>query len=842
MTTKTELLNNGVVVATKTAAPFYSWDWTPATSGASSLTVKVWEDSIFIGESGAITGTVEAPAGANTAPTTTADSYSMNQDNVLTVAAPGVLANDTDAEGNTLTAILVTNGTNGVVSLSPDGSFTYTPNAGYTGSDSFTYKSNDGTVDGNTVTVTIQVNVVLQSLSVSSETLTLSDDYKMAGAQPANQLLTPTIIYKAGKTYFAYLTNNANSFGMVQYDENFGIRPPHLLAGTNAVFNTHDIPAFEFQGNRMFVLQENAHNLNPLAYHKAMLDNDSFMINSNVGTISNAALTYMTPYTYQDKKVIIGQTGDVHAGYAVNTLNDIETAWTDVRALVSLGTGEVERYQVGVDNKTLSTDIIIVSCGRNDVPVPPTWFRLNLFRLRVNAQNYLDIYSFDGVKLVTGTATPSGVDEIPSTILYDTGSNTTSTYVPVTSLDQSENFYAIHGDGAGNMLLNIWKPTEATPVQAIINFPDAPTLVLDVAQESACTALQAMSLTEIYSYWKVNNGTRTIIRQYKTVDQGVNWTFVQDIDFGISVGKMKLPNNYLDIGSDKNFMLVAGAVPTFYTENSSDAIEILLKRASFGSIQAETPANYWGTLPVITESDFNSTANASYFIESGKITNTGTTLNTLIDQSANAVNLTAEGSPVIDNGTTPTEMTFDGVDDGFNLSPTIMAAKQKNYIYFAVVDALGNSAIPITISNNTNTNSFILTQIDALTDGILKSNNRFDTVSIEVVGGDTIITAGYHVIAWMYGGSREDVRMWVDGRLQLRNVITTPTPSREGTYILPNGNTNISIGKMERTSTIYYNFKMKHISLHQLNSEAQILERTKFLANKYGITLLNAYR
>jgi len=131
------------------------------------LTVKVWEDSIFIGESGATTGTVEAPAGANTAPTTTADSYSMNQDNVLTVASPGVLANDTDAEGNTLTAILVTNGTNGVVSLSPDGSFTYTPNAGYTGSDSFTYKSNDGTVDGNTVNVTIQVNVVLQQLSVS---------------------------------------------------------------------------------------------------------------------------------------------------------------------------------------------------------------------------------------------------------------------------------------------------------------------------------------------------------------------------------------------------------------------------------------------------------------------------------------------------------------------------------------------------------------------------------------------------------------------------------------------------------------------------------------------------
>ena len=65
MTTKTELLNNGVVVATKTAAPFYSWDWTPATSGASSLTYKRYEDNILVFTSGATTGTVEAPVAAN---------------------------------------------------------------------------------------------------------------------------------------------------------------------------------------------------------------------------------------------------------------------------------------------------------------------------------------------------------------------------------------------------------------------------------------------------------------------------------------------------------------------------------------------------------------------------------------------------------------------------------------------------------------------------------------------------------------------------------------------------------------------------------------------------------
>ena len=102
MTTKTELLNNGVVVATRTAAPFYSWDWTPATSGASSLTVKVWEDSIFIGESGATTGTVEAPAGDTTAPTIlSATVEDDNKDKLVLVFSEVV--NITDVAGLTIT-------------------------------------------------------------------------------------------------------------------------------------------------------------------------------------------------------------------------------------------------------------------------------------------------------------------------------------------------------------------------------------------------------------------------------------------------------------------------------------------------------------------------------------------------------------------------------------------------------------------------------------------------------------------------------------------------------------------------------------------------------------------
>ena len=56
-----------------------------------------------------------------------------------------MLANDTDVDGDTLTAVLVTGPAHGTLTLNADGSFTYTPTANYNGTDSFTYKANDGT-------------------------------------------------------------------------------------------------------------------------------------------------------------------------------------------------------------------------------------------------------------------------------------------------------------------------------------------------------------------------------------------------------------------------------------------------------------------------------------------------------------------------------------------------------------------------------------------------------------------------------------------------------------------------------------------------------------------------
>lgn len=93
----------------------------------------------------------------NHAPDAVADSYQVVEDATLTVATPGVLGNDTDTDGDVLTAEIVSSPAHGTVTLSTSGSFSYTPAAGYVGADSFTYRANDGTTVSNTVTVDIDV-------------------------------------------------------------------------------------------------------------------------------------------------------------------------------------------------------------------------------------------------------------------------------------------------------------------------------------------------------------------------------------------------------------------------------------------------------------------------------------------------------------------------------------------------------------------------------------------------------------------------------------------------------------------------------------------------------------
>ena len=102
--------------------------------------------------------TLDYTGAANTPPSAADDSVSTLEDSTLVVeAAAGVLANDTDPDGDALTASVETGPSSGTLSLEADGALTYAPDAGFTGTDSFTYEAGDGNGGTDLASVAIAV-------------------------------------------------------------------------------------------------------------------------------------------------------------------------------------------------------------------------------------------------------------------------------------------------------------------------------------------------------------------------------------------------------------------------------------------------------------------------------------------------------------------------------------------------------------------------------------------------------------------------------------------------------------------------------------------------------------
>lgn len=106
-------------------------------------------------DGGTVTVTV---TGLNDAPVAVADTLNASENTPLTLPNSALTGNDTDVDVEPLRPAIVTPPTNGTLTLHPNGTFTYTPTAGYNGPDSFTYAAYDGTAFSNVVTVSINVN------------------------------------------------------------------------------------------------------------------------------------------------------------------------------------------------------------------------------------------------------------------------------------------------------------------------------------------------------------------------------------------------------------------------------------------------------------------------------------------------------------------------------------------------------------------------------------------------------------------------------------------------------------------------------------------------------------
>ena len=248
-----------------------SFAYAPAANfyGTDSFTYRASDGDLLSG----VATVILTVTPVNDPPVAQPDRYTINEDTVLAVNAPGVLGNDSDIDGDVLSAALVNGPSHGAVTLNSDGSFNYTPATNFHGVDSFTYRANDGQTNSGNATVTITVNPVNDApvavnddqyitledtkLDVPAVSGVLTNDFDVDGdALTAILASTPTngVLALNASGAFVYLPNtNFHGTDYFTYRVTDGFATSEVATVTITVLPVNDVPVAQ---NDSYIVNE----------------------------------------------------------------------------------------------------------------------------------------------------------------------------------------------------------------------------------------------------------------------------------------------------------------------------------------------------------------------------------------------------------------------------------------------------------------------------------------------------------------------------------------------------------------------------------------------------------
>ena len=329
--------SNGSVVVNPSGSVTYTPNSNYNGPDSFSYTVK---DDAGLESAPAVVSITVTPV--NDAPVGVADTYAATEDTPLTIAAPGVLANDTDVDGNPLTTVLV-GSTNGTVLLNANGGFTFTPAANFAGVATFTYRANDGLLLSAPTVVTINVAGVNDAPVAVNDTVAVTEDTPLTFSVIGNDTdidgtIDPTtVVIGTGPTHGSLSVNpttgavtytpaadyfGSDSFTYTVKDNGSPVATSNIATVTLNISGTPDAPVAV--ADAYSVSEDSTLNIVPTG----VLSNDSDVDGDVLSSVlvgaapsgltfnSNGSFTYLTPASYQS--LAAGETATVTFQYKAN--------------------------------------------------------------------------------------------------------------------------------------------------------------------------------------------------------------------------------------------------------------------------------------------------------------------------------------------------------------------------------------------------------------------------------------------------------------------------------------------------------------------------------------------
>ncbi|MEO0644529.1 MAG: Ig-like domain-containing protein, partial [Cyanobacteria bacterium J06650_10] len=283
----------------------------------------------------------------NTAPVATDDSFTVEEDTVLT---GDVSENDTDTEGGASYA-LDADAANGTVALADDGSFTYTPDADFNGTDSFTYTLSDAEFS-STATVNIMVNDVVDNTApvATDDSFTVEEDTVLTGDVSGNDTDAE------GDASYALDADAANGTVALADDGSFTYTPDADFNGTDSFTYTLSDAEFSSTATVNITVNDVVDNIAPVAVNDSFSTDEDTSVSGDVSTNDSDpngdALTYSV-------------TGDVSNG----TLNFNADGSFDYTPDADFNGTDSFTYEVSDGELTSTATAEISIAPVNDIPV-----------------------------------------------------------------------------------------------------------------------------------------------------------------------------------------------------------------------------------------------------------------------------------------------------------------------------------------------------------------------------------------------------------------------------------------------------------------------------------------